>query len=330
MTLPTASAVAVAVILDATLREPPLRIHPVRLVGRYLRGVASAVPANPPLRAVTTGGLAWAAGATTALAAGIAAERTAARLPPISRAVVLGIALWPLFAHRMLLDEVAAVEDALADDLEAGRTAVGRLVSRDVTELTATQVRQAAIESLAEKLADSVVAPLMWFAVGGLPAAALYRYANTADAMWGYRTPRWRHAGTVAARADDVLNLIPARLTAGALSVLPFHDHRVSPETHQKPVIMRRLRAEAGRTPSPNAGWPMAAVALRLGIRLEKPGVYRLSPTGREPTTHDTRAALRLARRVGLAAAGVAAVVAGLRAQLASRRLSGMADGGGR
>ena len=75
-------------------------------------------------------------------------------------------------------------------------------------------MRGAAIESLAENLSDSVVAPLLWYVVAGLPGAALYRFANTADACWGYRSPRWRYAGTVAARADDALNLVPARLTA--------------------------------------------------------------------------------------------------------------------
>ncbi|TDC47358.1 cobalamin biosynthesis protein CobD [Jiangella ureilytica] len=296
----TAAAVVVAVVLDAAFREPPPAAHPVRWTGRYLAWSGKRVPSSPPGRAIAAGGLAWALGAVTAYGAGRLVWRSAARLPGPVRPLVVGVALWPLFAHRMLLDEVAAVERALeAGGVEAGRAAVGRIVSRDVSGLTADEVRQAAVESLGENLSDSVVAPLFWYAVGGLPAAALYRFANTADAVWGYRTPRWEHAGKVAARADDLLNLLPARLTGVLLA--------------GGGVSWNRLRAEAALTPSPNAGWPMAALALRLGVRLAKPGVYALGEPGRAVGAADTRAALRLARNRGWAVAAAAAVVAWIR-----------------
>lgn len=288
----TAGAVLVASVLDAVLREPPVALHPVRAAGRYLDAAGQLVPSTPARPAILVGALAWAAGAGAAAALGVAAERGFGR----GRFLVTGLALWPLFSHRMLLDEVAAVEAALARDLDAGRAAVARIVSRDVSHLSEAEVRQAAIESLAENLSDSVVAPLLWFAAGGLPAAAVYRFANTADAAWGYRTPRWRHAGTAAARADDLLNLVPARLTGTVLAGAG--------------VRLRDLRTEARRTPSPNAGWPMAALALRLGVRLAKPGGYTLNPAGRLPAPHDTRAALRLARRTGWALAAACAVLA--------------------
>jgi adenosylcobinamide-phosphate synthase len=295
----SAAAVVVAVALDAAFREPPLAVHPVRWTGRYLAWAGRRVPASPPARAVLCGGLAWALGAATAYGAGRLVSRSAARLPGPVRPVVVGVALWPLFAHRLLLDEVAAVERSLdAGGVEAGRAAVGRIVSRDVSSLTEDEVRQAAVESLGENLSDSVVAPLFWYAVGGLPAAALYRFANTADAVWGYRTPRWNHAGRVAARADDLFNLLPARLTGVVLA--------------GRGVSWDRLRAEAALTPSPNAGWPMAALALRLGVRLAKPEVYALGDPGRAVGAADTRAALRLARDRGWAVAAAAAVVAGL------------------
>jgi adenosylcobinamide-phosphate synthase len=159
-------------------------------------------------------------------------------------------------------------------------------------------VRESAIESLAENLNDSVVAPLFWFVVAGLPGAALYRFANTADAMWGYRGERhgrdWTWAGKWAARADDVLSWVPARLTAvlfGALRRWPT------------------LAGEAGRTPSPNSGWPMAAMALALGVRLNKPGVYSLNGVGRAPVAADTARALRLAARSVLTLAVLAGLV---------------------
>ncbi|SDT69042.1 adenosylcobinamide-phosphate synthase [Jiangella sp. DSM 45060] len=297
-----AATVAVAAGLDAAFREPPLAVHPVRWAGRYLTWAGRRVPSGPPARAVLTGGLAWAVGAATAYGAGVAVARVAGLLPGPVRPVVTGAALWPLFAHRMLLDEVAGVERALASGgVTAGRAAVARIVSRDVSGLTADEVRQAAVESLGENLSDSVVAPLVWYAVGGLPAAATYRFANTADAVWGYRTPRWNHAGRVAARADDLLNLVPARLTGVLLA--------------GRRVPWARLRAEAALTPSPNAGWPMAALALRLGVRLAKPGVYKLGAGGRAVGPADVAAALRLARRRGWALAAAAAVVAGVRAR---------------
>jgi adenosylcobinamide-phosphate synthase len=294
----SAGAVLVAGVLDATVREPPLRLHPVRAIGRYLDRAAAVVPTEPPRRAVMAGGLAWGVGAAASLLAAAAVERMVRDAPADRRAVVLGVALWPLLSGRMLLDEVRAVDQALAIELDAGRTAVARIVSRDVDGLSESEVRQAALESLAENLSDSVVAPLFWYAIGGLPAAALYRFANTADAMWGYRTPRWRYAGTVAARADDLLNLVPARLTGVALA---------------GPGSTPRLCREAGRTPSPNAGWPMAGLALRLGVRLEKPGAYTLHAAGRPPTASDTAMALRLANRCAWASVVSAALVSGLR-----------------
>jgi adenosylcobinamide-phosphate synthase len=291
----SAGAVVVAAILDKVLGEPPVA-HPVRAMGRYLDRVGRLMPAAPPARAVVRGAAGWAAGAVAVGALGLAVERAVAGAPPWRRALVRGVALWPLFAHRLLLDEVSAVEVALAGSLEEGRAAVARIVSRDTSRLSGTQVRQAAVESLAENLSDSVVAPLLWFAVGGLPAAALYRYANTADAMWGYRTARWRHAGMVAARADDLLNLVPARLTAVALA--PGR-------------VPGRLGPDARRTTSPNAGWPMAALALRLDIRLAKPGTYLINPAGRPPTAADTAAALRLVSRRGWALIAICALLAG-------------------
>ena len=142
-----------------------------------------------------------------------------AHLPAWLAAAVLALLLKPLLAWRMLRDEVLAVEDALATSLDAGRQRLSRIVSRDTRALTETEVRESAIETLAENLNDSVVAPVFWFVLLGLPGAVVYRFANTADAMWGYRG-RWEWAGKFAARADDVLSWIPARITALLLVVV--------------------------------------------------------------------------------------------------------------
>jgi len=187
----------------------------------------------------------------------------------------------------MLHGEVGAVETALQLSLAAGRERLSWLVSRDTGLLDESAVRESAIESLAENLNDSVVAPIFWFVLLGLPGAAIYRFANTADAMWGYRGvyrgQHWEWAGKWAAWADDVLSWLPARLTAGLLALVAGG------------LPVQALRAEAGKTPSPNSGWPMAAMALALGISLGKPGVYRLNPAGRAPRSADTAAAQRFA-----------------------------------
>jgi adenosylcobinamide-phosphate synthase len=290
-------SVVVAGALDLTLREPPARVHPVVAIGRYLSAAERQVPAGPPGRAVATGAAAWLAGALAAVAAGRLVERVAARGGLLWGTAVRGIALWPLLSVRMLLAEVEAVEASLAQGTEAGRAALARVVSRDTGHLGPEELRGAAIESLSENLSDSVVAPLFWYLAAGLPGAALYRYANTADACWGYRTPRWQYAGRVAARADDAMNLLPARLTALLLYGGPDWP---------------RLRREAAKTASPNAGWPMAAIALRLGLRLTKRSDYDLNPTGADPGPGDVTEAVRAGGRTALFAMVAAAAGEGL------------------
>ena len=294
------SAVMISAALDAAFGEPPLRWHPVVWTGRYLQFAGRRVPASPPAASMLRGGAGWAIGATAAVACGAAITRIARCLPASGSAAVTGLAMWPLLSVRLLLHEVAAVEAALEHDVAAGRAALSRIVSRDTAVLTEEEVRASAVESLAENLSDSVVAPLFWFSVAGLPGATLYRFSNTADAMWGYRTPRWEYAGKVSARADDLLNLLPARLTAAMLLIGADRGSWC------------RIIADARRTPSPNSGWPMAALALRLNLRLTKPGIYVLNPDAAAPQPEDTAAALTLARRTALgaflAAAGVAHV----------------------
>ena len=188
--------------------------------------------------------------------------------------------------------ESADVVTLTVSPLPAGRAQLSRLVSRDTAALSPTQVRESAIESLAENLNDSVVAPLFWFALLGLPGAALFRFANTADAMWGYPGERggrvWAYAGKWAARADDVLAWIPARITAVLIWLVGGLRGGA------------RLRSEAGRTPSPNSGWPMAAMALALGVQLRKPDVYTLNAGARAPEASDTLRTCAIGSRVVL------------------------------
>lgn len=281
-------AMLIALLVDRLFGEPPARLHPVVGMGQYLGFFGPRLTALPPGPAFIGGALAWLLGALLSAALALSLEmllmqalRPWTGLPGLLLcALALGLLLKPLLAWRMLAEEVQAVETALQQSLEAGRARLARLVSRDTRALSAAEVREAAIETLAENLNDSVVAPLFWFALAGLPGAALYRFANTADAMWGYRDEReW--SGKFAARADDVLSWLPARLTG--LLMIPLWQ-------------LPRLLREAGRTPSPNSGWPMAAMALTLGLSLGKPGVYRLNEAGVAPEPAHLPQALRRAR----------------------------------
>jgi adenosylcobinamide-phosphate synthase len=263
-------------------------------VGRYLAAAERFVPAGPPSWSIARGAVAWAGGALAAGLAARAVEGAAERARGPLAVALRGFALWPLLSVRLLLAEVHGVESALRRSDDAGRAALSRIVSRETAGLTPSEVRGAAIQSLSENLSDSVVAPLFWYLLAGLPGAAIHRFANTADACWGYRTTRWEHAGRVAARTDDAMNLLPARVTAALL----YRDTRWS-----------RLRGEAARTASPNAGWPMAALALRLDLRLTKRHHYDLNPSGREPGPGDVAAAVRVSGRAAFVAVAAAAVL---------------------
>ncbi len=278
-------AVLLALALD-TLGEPPAWAHPVVWMGSYLKAARSRWRGSTPAGQLAEGAAGWAGGVALSAGAGVLASR----LPwPVQ-----GVLLKPLLARRALFAAVQEVHDALAAGNlpEARRRLSWHLVSRDTATLDASGVAGAAIASLAENISDSVVAPLLAARVGGLPLAAAYRFTNTADAMWGYRTPELEWPGKVAAHADDVLNLGPARLTAGcALLAAGGRGWR---------VWARDRRA----TPSPNGGHPMSAFAGALGVRVEKRGVYVLNAAGRPPLPADLPRALALARRTLLLAAG--------------------------
>ncbi len=280
-----AAALLLAMTIDALLGEPPAWLHPVVAIGQYLSWWEKHLLLQRPAMAFMAGTAIWLMGACVVGGLAWAAQHYA--LNELSAAwatLCLALLLKPLLAWRMLRREVLAVEAALTGSLSAGRQRLAWLVSRDTAQLSEAEVLESAIETLAENLNDSVVAPLFWFVLLGLPGAAVYRFANTADAMWGYRG-RWEWAGKWAARADDVLSWLPARLTAGLLFLLGGGGS------------FTILREEAHRTPSPNSGWPMAAMALALGVRLGKPGAYVLHAPGRTPEAQDIQCAVDLASK---------------------------------
>lgn len=221
-------------------------------------------------------------------------------LPPMAALVTEALLASTLLAQRSLHRFVAAVPAALeAGGLPAGRAAVSHIVGRDPDSLDGAGVSRAAIESLAENLSDGVVAPAFWLAVGGLPGLLAYKVVNTADSMVGHLTPRHRCFGWAAARLDDLVNLPASRLTAlllaGVAALSPGRSGRAA---------LRAVARDAGKHRSPNAGWPEAAMAGALGLRLAGPRTYgkeRVEDAwmgdGRaDATAADIRAALALYR----------------------------------
>jgi adenosylcobinamide-phosphate synthase len=250
---------AAACALDALVGDPPAWPHPVNAFGAVIDAVdrwRNACAA--PWRQFAEGALLTVALAGTAAYTGIVLERRAA-LP----AIVLGAAT---LAARSLDDAVAAVQHALErDDLATARANLARIVGRDVEYLDATGIAAAALESLAESFCDGVIAPLFWLRAGGLGAALAFKAISTLDSLIGHREAPYRWFGRVAARADDVANFIPARIAAAAIvcAALTQADPR-----RRAPAAFTTALRDAPAHRSPNGGWPEAALAGALGVRL--------------------------------------------------------------
>ncbi|MCR9126315.1 MAG: adenosylcobinamide-phosphate synthase CbiB [Rhodobacteraceae bacterium] len=253
----TAALLCAAMLLDAALGEPRWlwsRLpHPAVLMGRAISALDRAWNRGTARRA--RGVAAMVALGLGALALGAVLELGGPAVEIVAAAILL--------AQRALVDHVRAVADGLRGDLQGGRAAVAMIVSRDTAAMDEPAVARAAIESAAENLSDGVIAPAFWFLVGGLPGLLLYKMTNTADSMIGYRTPRHADFGWAAARFDDLLNLVPARLTAGLIALATGGLGR-----------WHRIAEDARAHLSPNAGWPEAAMARALNIALAGPRVY--------------------------------------------------------
>jgi adenosylcobinamide-phosphate synthase len=253
-------------------------------------------------------------------------ERATGR-SPAAQAIATAVATWAVLGGRSLAREASAMADLLErGDLPGARLRLSHLAGRDPSALDLVGLARASVESVAENTSDAVVAPLLWGAVAGLPGLVGYRAVNTLDAMIGHRTPRHERFGWAAARLDDVVNLVPARVTALLATVL-------APVVGGRPAVARRTwRRDAGPHPSPNAGPVEAAFAGALGIRLGGTNVYagrveHRGTLGDGPAAdvHDLARAVRLALAVDAAAA-----VAGAGLALAVGRLAGGGPTGGR
>jgi adenosylcobinamide-phosphate synthase len=287
---------------DARFGDPPTRWHPVALVGK----TASVLHRRAPRDATSREryGLATALGLPLvgALLA-IALRRGARSMHVLAGSVVEATLLDATCSLRTLLVRAEEVAAALAaQDLPRARLLCGtHLVSRDTSELSASEVAAATIESVSENLSDGVIAPWLAFAIGGVPGAVAYRVANTMDALWGYRTEEFAALGHAVARLDDVLNLLPARLTAlaiAAAAAAPAYDEPLSATR-----ALATWLTDARETESPNAGHPMAAMAGALGVSLAKRDAYILGAGFRQPDAEDIARAVQLTRGAATLAA---------------------------
>jgi adenosylcobinamide-phosphate synthase len=287
--------------------------HPVTWMGRLIDALDRGLnrPAASPALRRTGGVIAVLALLGIVGAIALVLER-ALLLIPLGW-LVAALCASTLLAQRSLHQHVADVAAALgSESLEAARTAVARIVGRDTAALDRAGVARAAIESLAENFSDAIVAPTFWMLLAGLPGAAIYKGINTADSMIGHRTPRHQAFGWAAARLDDLINLPASRLSALLIVAAAAVTAGAS-----APDAWRALRRDAYRHRSPNAGYPEAAMAGALGLKLAGARRYGgvwvedafMGDGRREAGAADIRAALKLYRR---ADAILIALVAGL------------------
>ena len=277
-----------ALLLDALIGEPDLiwsrTPHPTVLMGRAVDFIDQKLN-NGAIRTIKG-------------AAGVLAICTVAGLVGTALAMLPGHNIWELIiavvfiAHRSLIDHVRAVAQGLSLDLGVGRQKVGLIVGRDTGDMDESAVSRAAIESTAENFSDGVVAPVFWFLLFGAPGIMIYKAVNTADSMIGHKTEEYIEFGRFAARLDDVLNWIPARITAWLYCMVG-----------RKSGAWAATKEDAVFHRSPNAGWPEAAMAHTLGIALAGPRSYGGTPTidpflngagRRELTAADIKRAVRL------------------------------------
>ena len=303
---PLAAGLAAGVELDALIGDPR-RGHPVAAFGRLAAGLETRMYADSGLR----GALHTGACLVAATAPAVAAQRLT-RGRPLPRAASLAAGVWAVTGARSLRQTAERAALHLdTGDLAAARAVLPALCGRDPSQLGPKELARAVVESVAENTSDAAVAPLLWAAAAGLPGLAAYRAVNTLDAMYGYRSARYRQFGWAAARLDDVANWAPARLSAVLAAAC-------APVAGGSPSgALRAAGRDGGRHPSPNAGCPEAAFAGALGLRLGGASTY-LGVTesrpelgnGRPPEPGDIRRAQRLSRAVTIAAAALAAGLA--------------------
>jgi adenosylcobinamide-phosphate synthase len=315
---PLAAGLAAGVVLDALLGDPR-RGHPVAGFGRAAAALEARDYADSRRR-----GAAHTAACVLAVAVPAAILHRRTRAWPLAETAAVASAVWAVTGARSLHHEAErSVAPLASHDLRSARAILPSLCGRDPSGLDAREITRAVIESVAENTSDAVVAPLLWGALAGIPGLVAYRAVNTLDAMVGHRSARYLRFGWASARLDDVANWLPARvtaaLTAACAPLLTWpRPGGTPPSPAAAPAaVLRIVRRDGGRHPSPNAGQCEAAFAAALGIRLGGTNVYDgVAETrhelgeGRAPDPGDIRRAIVLSRAVTVSATALAVLIA--------------------
>ena len=287
-------------LMDLAFGDPERLPHPVVLFGKLIAKGE---------KVLNRGNWRMAKGALLAVGLVVATVVATWALLQLADAIyiIIGVAVRAILvfyclAGTTLIKEVRDVFIALDRSLDDGRRQVARIVGRDTSELTREEVQKAALETLAENLSDGVVAPLFWYAIGGVPAMMGYKMVNTLDSMIAYHSPRYLRFGTVAARIDDVANYLPARITALLMILVAG-----------RPGLIGFVVKYGPCHDSPNSGWPEAALAGILGCRFGGPHKYfgemfdkpYIGDTDRELFTEDMSKAVEINRRVEIIAVAI-------------------------
>ena len=303
-------AVGLALVADRVFGEPPDAAHPVARFGQAMTGLERRMWADDRGR-----------GAAYTAAGVVAAATAGALLARRNRLVAVFLLTEIAVAGRGLAEAAGRVHAALLrDDLVGARHALSALVGRDTSRLDEEEIVRAVVESVAENTVDAVTAPILWALLGGAPAVAAYRAVNTLDAMVGHRSPRYERFGWASARADDVANWVPARLTAAAVAAV---------RPSRAAAVVGAVLSQAPAHPSPNAGVVEAAFAAALGVRLGGTNDYAgrvedrpILGSGPRPDRTTIPQSLKLSRHATAAVFAAAAVTAAAapRARRGARR----------
>jgi adenosylcobinamide-phosphate synthase len=255
-------AIALAYVADLLLGDPVWLPHPVVAMGHFI--ARSEKLLNKGTHRIAKGAILTFTGVALAALSILFISRYFYRISPVFSACLVFLLVYYFIANRTLIREGGMVFNQLENQgLEAGRQQLSRIVGRDTSQLSPQQIKTAVLETMSENLSDGVVAPLFWFIVAGLPGMAAYKMINTLDSMIGYKSERYYEFGRVAARLDDVVNFIPARLTALLMALITFNGR-----------ALRFIVLYGHQHSSPNSGYPESALAGILNVRFGGPNVY--------------------------------------------------------
>lgn len=282
--------ILLALLLDQIIKDPPNAYHPVGWMGKFIIWFGNRAPKRSNLVKLVYGCLILCLGIILFGLAGRGLQWVVSQLSAPFNWLIGAFLLNFFFTVRGLKQAAAAVQQALSDkDLKKARWAVGyHMVSRDTSGLNASQISAATVESVAENTSDSIIAPLLYYLVAGLAGVFVYRFVNTADSLLGYHDEKREWLGKIPAILDDVLNFLPARITAILMMMV---------STHKRFDLRNAWRVwlrDRYKTTSPNAGHPMSAAAGSLDLELAKSGVYVLGEGGKQATCQDIERSVKL------------------------------------